>query len=233
MKDEEFMSLVHQKIKDAEAGVEKPEDKKEDAVKKDGELKAVEEALAKKILGRLEYAPYPYAASYPVGYSGYYPYTYYNYPTGYDIYGALDTVRYYHDLVHSYEVKNAIAGEVVAPIVADIATVLGLSFDEKTKGLVKAPNANKEETKEAPAPAKEAALQLDSEGVPVTVQPVLRPNYAQKSDLRQRNYVIDGVDGFDLVQTNDSRNNVPTDLTVLQVNGEAVKVFSNDEGLFI
>lgn len=37
--------------------------------------------------------------------------------------------------------------------------------------------------------------------MPVLVNPVLRPNEVATVDLKQRDYVIDGVNGFDFVQT--------------------------------
>jgi len=37
--------------------------------------------------------------------------------------------------------------------------------------------------------------------VPVFINPVLRPNEVATVDLRQRDYVLDGVDGFDFLQT--------------------------------
>jgi len=37
--------------------------------------------------------------------------------------------------------------------------------------------------------------------VPVLINPVLRPNEVATVDLRQRDYILDGVDGFDFLQT--------------------------------
>jgi len=37
--------------------------------------------------------------------------------------------------------------------------------------------------------------------VPVLVNPVLRPNEVGTADLKQRDYILDGVDGFDFLQT--------------------------------
>ena len=66
-----------------------------------------------------------------------------------------------------------------------------------------------------------SAVQLSAEGVPVLVMPKLLPNLAGDMDLRQRGYIIDGVDGYDLVQLKDD---VPADDMVLQVNGVPVLV---------
>lgn len=39
------------------------------------------------------------------------------------------------------------------------------------------------------------------EGVPVFVNPILMSNTSGDSDLLQRDYTVDGVNGFDFVQT--------------------------------
>jgi hypothetical protein len=43
-------------------------------------------------------------------------------------------------------------------------------------------------------------LQLDEQGVPVFVQPTLLKNEAANVDLEQRDYLIDGVNGFSFAQ---------------------------------
>lgn len=53
------------------------------------------------------------------------------------------------------------------------------------------------------------------------VSPKLLTNEAGELDLRLRDVIMDGVNGYDLVQLND---NVPEDNTVLQVNGVPVLV---------
>ena len=37
------------------------------------------------------------------------------------------------------------------------------------------------------------------------VNPTLLPNDAAEADLGQRNYIIDGINGFDFVQLNDEQ----------------------------
>merc|ERR1719263_939369 len=59
------------------------------------------------------------------------------------------------------------------------------------------------------------------EGVPVFVNPKLLPNTAENMDLRQRDYVIDGVNGYEFVQLED---NIEDDTITLQVNGVPVTV---------
>jgi hypothetical protein len=53
------------------------------------------------------------------------------------------------------------------------------------------------------------------------VSPKLLTNEAGELDLRLRDVIMDGVNGYDLVQLSD---NVPEDNTVLQVNGVPVLV---------
>jgi len=43
----------------------------------------------------------------------------------------------------------------------------------------------------------DSLIQTSSWGVPVLVQPTLRSNTEARSDLMQRDIVIDGVNGFD------------------------------------
>ena len=76
-----------------------------------------------------------------------------------------------------------------------------------------------------------AKAQTSAEGVPVLVRPKLLPNEAEHMDLRQRGYIMDGVDGYDFVQLKDE---VPEDSMVLQVNGVPVlvnpKLLENEMG---
>lgn len=64
-------------------------------------------------------------------------------------------------------------------------------------------------------------VQTETQGVPVFVRPKLLENECADCDLRQRDYIIDGVDGYDLVQLKDKE---PEDSMVLQVNGVPVLV---------
>ena len=42
-------------------------------------------------------------------------------------------------------------------------------------------------------------IQTQEQGVPVLINPVLLPNEMANADLGQRNYIIGGVDGYNLV----------------------------------
>ena len=58
------------------------------------------------------------------------------------------------------------------------------------------------EAKAAAAPPKgKAFVQLETEGVPVLIEPKLMPNEVSDVDLSQRDYIIDGINGIDFVQT--------------------------------
>lgn len=52
-------------------------------------------------------------------------------------------------------------------------------------------------------PADETVLQVN--GVPVLVQPKLLPNEAANIDLRLRDQILDGVNGYDYVQLDESK----------------------------
>ena len=52
-------------------------------------------------------------------------------------------------------------------------------------------------------PGDETVLQVN--GVPVLVQPKLLPNDAADVDLRLRDQILDGVNGYDYVQLADSK----------------------------
>ena len=71
-----------------------------------------------------------------------------------------------------------------------------------------------------------AGLRLNQQGVPVLVNPTLLPNEAADIDLRQRDIIIDGVNGYEYVQTADQMFD---DTVVLQVNG--VPVLVNPESM--
>jgi len=111
MKDDEIEGLVKQTIAEAKAN-NKNEDmatKKDEAIERDAELKAVEEVLSHRILDRLTY-----------GYGG--P-TYY--PVNFDYARKVDALRAYHDYVLGWELNNSIAG-LVRPSVDEVARVLGM-----------------------------------------------------------------------------------------------------------
>jgi len=59
--------------------------------------------------------------------------------------------------------------------------------------------APKTAAKTEAAPPKKAALQLGEQGVPITVDPKLLENTMGYSDLQQKDYIIDGMNGIDFV----------------------------------
>ena len=63
------------------------------------------------------------------------------------------------------------------------------------------------------------SVRLD--GVPVLVHPTLLENEAADIDLRQRDIIIDGVNGYEYAQLNDQ---IDDESVVLQVNGTPVLV---------
>jgi len=166
---------------------------KDDATEKDDEMKGVESALADRIMGKLGYPAvlppyygYPYAGPLAAGYpSPYYPYD----P---ETAAAVAAVNGLHGAIVKYEYDNAIAG-LVHPSVEAVHHILDTITD--TKGM-----AGKGASDKA---AKEDSSFVQLEGEPVGVNPTLVPNDMADADLEQRNYVIDGVNGFDLVQTGD------------------------------
>ena len=66
-------------------------------------MKAIGEALGKKVIDRLNVYGVPYG--YPI-----YPYVPYTSPYYYDIVGAVNSAIVYNDMIKRYEVANAIAG---------------------------------------------------------------------------------------------------------------------------
>lgn len=166
-------------------------------------MKAIEEALAHRILDKLTYGyggvPQPHYNTGPYDY-GYY---------GPDILDRVASLRYYHEHMVNWELNNAIAG-MIQPSVEAVIKALGLGGKDEAK---------KVEAKPA-TPPKAAFLQ--TEGVPVFVRPTLLSNEAVDVDLHQRNYVIEGVDGFDFLQT--EAEGVPVYVRPTLLSNEAVDV---------
>jgi len=146
------------------------------------------------------------------------------YENAHNIYGylipTLDDVHKVLDIVT--DTSGMVAGKGGVPVPADPVNSTGKLGAEvaATTAVIKA-RAGEAAGAEAKAPKAETLLQTSAEGVPVLVMPKLLPNLAGDMDLRQRGYIIDGVDGYDLVQLKDD---VPADDMVLQVNGVPVFV---------
>ena len=149
----------------------KKEASKDEAVAKDAESKAIEKIVAQRIFDRITYSGYP-------GYPYYNPY-YYPYPV--DVASKVAAITAYHDIIARSEAINAIAG-MVAP-----------SADMALKILEGATTPS--------APPAKAAVQLSAEGVPVLIEPHLMENEMADADLLQKDYIIDGINGIDFVQT--------------------------------
>ena len=189
-----------------------------EAEKKEGEMRAVEKILADKIYNRIiadgYYRP-PYTSSYYRPYYG--PYRGpLNSGLTYDINRLLN----YHEYVNRYDVVNKVVGSVLDPKLEEIIGVLYDLVNGKKDGKDgKKEEAKGDDKKEAAAakPEAKALMQLQEGGVPVLVDPSLMKNTMSYTDLSQRDYIIDGLNGIDFVQTNNLENE---DLVVLHVNGE-------------
>lgn len=200
MSDDDIQKLVNDAVKknQEEHAKKSMATKTDEAKEKDGEFRAVEAVLAKRILDRLR----------STGYYGY------RYPLSGDLYDKVAALHAYHDMILGYELQNAIVAQAVNPIVSEVLQNLGRITDNS--GMIR-----KDPSPFHDSPPTGAALQLTELGVPVMMEPHnLRTNELAEADLRQRNYVIDGVDGYAFVQ----RNDIFDDTVVLQVKGKAKKV---------
>ena len=66
-----------------------------------------------------------------------------------------------------------------------------------------------------------SGMRLNQQGVPIFVTPKLLENEAADVDLRQRDIILDGVNGYEFAQLDSSQ---PDDEIVLQVRGVPVHV---------
>jgi len=107
MSDKDLFDLIASKTKEEPA----KEEKKEDAVAKDAEAKAIEKIVAQRVWDRI--AGY----GYPNSVVGYYPYYY---PYAPDIAEKVAAIAAYHDIIARAEAINNIANAVTpsAEIVA-------------------------------------------------------------------------------------------------------------------
>lgn len=196
-------------------------------------MKQVEAALSRRILDRLAggygpYSAYPWAGS-PLLDRVAAVHSYHDMVLGYEnahnIFGylvpTLDDVHKVLDIVT--DTSGMVAGKGGRPVPADPVNTTGKLGAEvaAATSMVGARVAEAAVAEAKAAPKESTLLQTSAEGVPVLVSPKLLPNEAADMDLRQRGYIMDGVDGYDFVQLND---NVPDDDMVLQVNGVPVLV---------
>lgn len=182
-------------------------------------MKAIEGALARRVLDRLGPYSYPY---YPL--------------TGSPILDRAVTVRAYNDMVLGYEAANAgYWGYPLVPSSEDVRKVLDVVTN--TEGMVAGKNGvpvpadpvnytgklgaavaavtAPQVSAESKKPAEKSLVQVDEQGVPVLVQPKLLPNEAADIDLRQRDIIMDGVDGYAFVQLTDEEKPI-ADMDSLQ-----------------
>jgi NAD(P)H-hydrate repair Nnr-like enzyme with NAD(P)H-hydrate epimerase domain len=175
MATKDLFTMVQQKSKEQ---IKKKDDVTE-AVAADAEAKAIEKIVSQRVWDRLTWDGYP-------GYPYYYP-GYYHYPG--DVAAKVAAITAYHDVINRAAAINAVAG-MVAP-----------SADMALKILEGATNPTATPPPDAQKPKDKAALQLNAEGVPVLIEPTLMKNEMSDVDLMQRDYILDGINGIDFVQT--------------------------------
>jgi len=182
----------------------------------DSDYKAIEAALAGRIVDRLKsggywVSPYGYPYGYPIG--GYW-------------YDSVGRLRRYHDMVVAWEIAHGYPW-YDAGFNADLSAILD-AYAKAVKG-GDAPKTNATApatTTTTTAPATKALLELEASGVPVYVNPTLIPNELATADLGQRDFIVDGVNGYDLVQLQKHHHHKPQEVTVLYVHGEPVAIRS-------
>ena len=115
MSDDDVQKLVNDAVKKnhEEHAKKSMATKSDEAKEKDGEFRAVEAALAKRILDRMRS-------------TGYGPY---HYPLTADLYDKVAALHAYHDMILGYELQNAIVAETVNPIVSEVLQNLGRITD--------------------------------------------------------------------------------------------------------
>lgn len=140
-------------------------------------MKSIEEAVTKKVVDKISggygYAGYPYA-----------------YPLTPDAIARVNIIKAYHDIILKHEYDTAI-NDLVKPSVEDVTKILDM---------VNGISGNKAASAATPPPDKKD-IQLEEQGVPVLIEPTnLLHNDAGEEDLKQRNFIIDGINGIDFVQ---------------------------------
>jgi hypothetical protein len=128
------------------------------------------------------------------------------YENAHNIYGylipTLDDVHKVLDIVT--DTSGMVAGKGGVPVPADPVNSsgkLGAEVAAATSTIKSRVGeaVAAEAAADAKAPKAETLLQTSAEGVPVLVMPKLLPNLAADMDLRQRGYIMDGVDGYEFV----------------------------------
>ena len=203
-------------------------------------MKQVEAALSRRILDRLgggygPYSAYPWAGS-PLLDRVAAVHAYHDMVLGYEaangLYGYLNPTL--TDVKNVLEIvtdtTGMVAGKGGVPVPANPvnyagkvgASVASVQDIVRSRSAENAAAAAKDIAAATTAP-KDATL-LQTEGVPVLVAPKLMANTgAETMDMRLRDVIMDGVNGYDFVQL-DEEDSRPDDVTVLQVNGVPVLV---------
>ena len=211
MKETDLEQIVKKQIL---AGVTK-QGSGEEAKKTLDEMKAVEDALGKRILDRLNGYGWVYGT--PL-----YPYLPYGTPAYYDVAGLINSIYSYQDLINRYEVANAIAGQAASGIYDALKNALTPPADAKAN---------------ATAPAKAKLLQLEDNimlqvnGVPVYVNPesMIISNTQASTPLGLN--IVMGPDDVSFKKTHKKQAMSLEDNVVLQVNG--VPVLVNPETMIV
>ena len=171
------------------------------ALEKDGQMRAIEGALADKIYQRVitegYYRPTWTSTYYRPSYPVYRPYV-----SSTSLDSEIRRILSYHTYVNSYESINKVLGHTLDPKLQEIIGVLYDLVNKKDGAAAKpaAANATKNATAKAQIATK-SLIQTEEQGVPVHIDPILMRNSMSEADLSQRDYVIDGVNGIGFVQT--------------------------------
>ena len=96
-----------------------------------------------------------------------------------------------HHIVAAYDPR-------LREILDSIAKITGSKGADSGKNDTKKADAKPVNSKKVQIPTA-SFVGLEAEGVPVLVQPNLMKNTLAESDMDQRNYIIDGINGYDFV----------------------------------
>ena len=171
----------------------------DEAIARDAEMKALEEALAKRILEKMKGTNLTNTLTK-------------------DLSTQIAALKAYHDTIRKYEAAKQIVN-ATTPTQSDVAKALEAvnKLHDTLRNITSSLNTT---TTSLTSTKSTSLLQLEEQGVPVYVQPTLVPNEVKDADLLQRNYIIDGVNGIDFTQISDEID----DSITLQVNGVPVTV---------
>jgi hypothetical protein len=127
-------------------------------------------------------------------------------PLPLDLIDQATAIKAYHDSVLGYDMIHHIVSAYAPHLQAvldSIAKIVGSKGEASGKNDTKKAETKKEDAK--PAADKKVQIPtasfvgLETEGVPVLVQPNLMKNTVGDADLDQRNYIVEGINGYDFV----------------------------------